>query len=67
MTDINNLTSKKADTVPSTAHGKKIKRRAYVQPKILSSDRLEAAAATCAPPAGGFGKHIPTPCGALGS
>jgi hypothetical protein len=67
MTDINNLTSKKIDIVPSTGHGKKIKRRAYVQPKILSSDRLEAAAATCDPAAPPYGKSVPFPCGTLGS
>jgi len=42
-------------------------KRPYTSPKILSVEFLEAAAATCSPPAGGFGKHIPTPCGTLGS
>lgn len=42
-------------------------KRPYTSPKILSVEFLEAAAATCAPPAGGFGKHIPNPCGTLGS
>ncbi len=42
-------------------------RRSYSAPRVLSAEQLEAAAATCAPPAGGFGKHRPNPCGILGS
>ena len=42
-------------------------KRPYTAPQILSAEPLEAAAATCAPPAGGFGKAVPIPCGTLGS
>ena len=41
--------------------------RSYARPQVLSAENLEAAAVTCAPPAGGFGKHTPIPCGKLGS
>jgi hypothetical protein len=34
-------------------------RRAYTPPKLLSVEPLEAAAATCDPPTGGFGKSPP--------
>lgn len=37
----------------SDSHGL---RRPYTAPQILSVERLEAAAATCDPPTGGFGK-----------
>jgi len=42
-------------------------KRTYTAPRILSVEALEAVAATCDPPAGGFGKIIPTFCGTLGS
>jgi hypothetical protein len=42
-------------------------RKKYSPPRILSAEPLEAAAATCAPPVGGFGKTTPFPCGTLGS
>lgn len=35
-------------------HGK---RRPYTPPRVLSAERLEAAAATCDPPAPPFGKN----------
>lgn len=41
--------------------------RPYGPPRIVSAEDLEAAAATCDPPAGGFGKQRPIPCGTLGS
>ncbi len=40
--------------------------RPYSRPQVLSSERLEASAATC-DGTGGFGKTIPVPCGILGS
>ncbi len=43
------------------------KRRTYVKPQVLSTERLEAAAATCQPQTGAFGKTVPVPCGTLGS
>ncbi len=42
-------------------------RRPYTPPKVLSAEQLEAAAATCRPPAPPYGKTIPNPCGRLGS
>ncbi len=42
-------------------------KRPYEAPRVLSAEPLEAAAATCDPPAGGFGKAVPIPCGTLGS
>ncbi len=39
----------------------------YARPQILSAEELEAAAASCDPAAGGFGKTLPSPCGTLGS
>ena len=42
-------------------------RRPYTAPKILSAEPLEAAAATCQPQTGVFGKTVPIPCGTLGS
>lgn len=68
MTEIKNLTGKEAVAVANDAgHGKHVTRRPYVPPQIVSAERLEAAAATCDPPVGGFGKHVPTPCGTHGS
>lgn len=34
-------------------------RRAYTPPRILSAEKLEAAAAACDPPSGGVGKSAP--------
>ncbi len=42
-------------------------KRPYARPEVLSSERLEAAAATCSPPAPPYGKTVPTPCSTLGS
>jgi hypothetical protein len=42
-------------------------KRPYSAPKVLSVERLEAAAATCDPPSGPLGKSVPMPCGTLGS
>lgn len=42
-------------------------RRDYSPPRVLSAEPLEAAAATCNPPAGGFGKTVPFPCSTGGS
>lgn len=42
-------------------------RRPYARPQMISAEGLEAAAATCAPPTGGFGKQVPNACGTLGS
>lgn len=42
-------------------------KRPYQAPRVLSAEPLEAAAATCDPPAGGFGKTVPIPCGTAGS
>jgi len=50
-------------TINTVVAGKKT----YSEPKILSVERLEAAAATCDPPAGAFGKVQPFPCTKLGS
>ena len=41
--------------------------RSYSRPQVLSAEGLEAAAATCDPQEGVFGKTIPIPCGTLGS
>jgi len=56
-------------TAPSTATESQANNpslRPYAPPRVLSTEKLEAAAATC-DGAGGFGKTIPTPCGTLGS
>ena len=37
-------------------------RRPYTTPRVLSAERLEAAAATCDPPTGGFGKSGDPQC-----
>lgn len=43
-------------------------RRPYTPPRVLSAERLEAAAATCDPPAPPFGKTVgPFACATLGS
>lgn len=42
-------------------------RRRYAAPHILSAEPLEAAAATCSPPAPPFGKTFPGICTQLGS
>ncbi len=39
----------------------------YEPPEILSSEPLEAAAATCQPPTPPLGKTVPIPCQTLGS
>ena len=41
--------------------------RPYSRPQVLSTEALEAAAATCNPPTDGFGKTGPPTCGTLGS
>ena len=41
-------------------------RQKYTPPRVLSSEVLEAAAATCDPAAPPYGKSRPT-CGTLGS
>ncbi len=42
--------------------------RSYSRPQVLSTEALEAAAATCSPQSSsGPGKNIPFPCGTLGS
>lgn len=43
------------------------RRKPYTAQKILSVEALEAVAATCNPPSGGFGKSVPIPCGTSGS
>jgi hypothetical protein len=54
-----------------TAIGAGAERRPYDPPRVLSAERLEAAAATCDPPSGGFGKTLGPPaqggCSTLGS
>ena len=46
----------------------KIGKKHWQQPAILTVEPLEAAAATCFPPAGGYGKDSNSPlCGTLGS
>ena len=52
------------DADPSASENSK---KPYEAPKILSVEPLEAVAANCDPPSGGFGKTVPFPCGALGS
>lgn len=42
-------------------------RRVYCAPRVLGAESLEAAAATCSPPAPPFGKTLPFPCSSLGS
>ena len=45
-------------------------KKVYQAPQILSVERLEAAAAACDPPTGGFGKTVGglgSPCTVLGS
>lgn len=42
-------------------------RRPYEAPRVLSAEPLEAAAATCNPPTGAFGKTVPIPCSTVGS
>ncbi len=42
-------------------------RKPYTAPQMLSVEPLEAVAATCNPPAAGFGKSVPVPCGTAGS
>lgn len=59
MNDRENLNGKKSNAaLINVAHEKPKKRCVYVQPKILSADRLEAAAATC-DGSGGYGKSAP--------
>ncbi len=60
MTGIKDLGRKGADE-------RQKERRTYDRPQILSSDRLEAAAATCTITGPAFGKTVPVPCGTLGS
>jgi hypothetical protein len=55
---------KKADKAPKKTPSI---RRQYSKPKVLSAEQLEAAAATCDPPVGGFGKLGPPACGTPGS
>jgi len=43
------------------------RKRAYQAPRIVSAEPLEAAAATCQPQTGVFGKSVPVPCGTVGS
>lgn len=50
----------------SEAAGVERPRQPYAPPRVLSAEPLEAAAATCDPPSGPFGKSIP-PCFTLGS
>lgn len=40
----------------STQDKQSKRRQTYSPPRVLSSEQLEAAAVTCSPPAGGFGK-----------
>lgn len=42
-------------------------KKPYSAPKVLSVEKLEAAAATCEPAVPPLGKSIPIPCGTLGS
>ncbi len=49
--------------IPQALQGR---RRRYEPPRILSAEPLEAAAATCDPPSGGFGKSVPS-CNIFGS
>lgn len=55
--------SQNADDASTAGSGK----RSYEAPRVLSVEPLEAAAATCDPPTGGFGKSNPFLCGTLGS
>ena len=43
------------------------KRRIYSAPRVLSIEHLEAAASTCNPPTGPYGKGIPSGCTIQGS
>ena len=43
------------------------KRRIYSAPRVLSTEHLEAAAATCDPPTLPYGKGIPSGCTIQGS
>ncbi len=47
--------------------GDRVSLRPYQPPRVISAENLEAAAATCSPPTGPYGKTKPTPCGILGS
>ncbi|MFT5098290.1 MAG: hypothetical protein ACI9HY_000398 [Planctomycetaceae bacterium] len=60
-------TTTNSDALSSETTTAESSRRPYTTPRVISAERLEAAAATCDPPAGGFGKTIPLPCGVLGS
>lgn len=57
------VTTSLADKGETGANGK----RPYEAPKVLSAEPLEAAAATCDPPTGAFGKSVPIPCSTVGS
>lgn len=60
----------KTDTPDRESAREERKLRPYAPPRVMSAEPLEAAAATCNPPTGGFGKRSPpTPgaCTSLGS
>lgn len=62
------MTDKRSPTATEDTHQTRAEgKRPYQAPRILSAEPLEAAAATCDPQTGAFGKSIPTPCGVLGS
>ncbi len=39
-----------------------VQKKTWEAPRILSDEPLEAAAATCDPPSGGFGKSVADNC-----
>ncbi len=57
---------KKVDKAPKKMSST---RRPYSKPRVLSAEQLEAAAAVCDPPTGGYGKSTVGPpiCTTLGS
>lgn len=52
----------RGDAMPVNQSG-----RPYSPPRVLSAERLEAAAATCDPPTQPYGKDLPVSCSVLGS
>lgn len=64
MTDNSEQSKTVTDSRPQPAEAGK---RPYEAPRVLSAEPLEAAAATCDPPTGAFGKSVPIPCSTVGS
>ena len=60
--------TQKHDNDARSGAGQKV-RKAYQPPKVISIERLEAAASTCGPPPNpnGPGKSVPLQCSTLGS